>query len=667
MLGSVLLSCVDGLIFLLFRYSSDLLGICTVLWLLALLMTWSEAVISTHSFAHRISLDSHILTTDALGSPLRPRRLNRLIFILPALTAAAVCLGSLYTLTTRSAQELINLTISETLTLSIPLWTLVVATAGAALLILAAAMIIIYCGNTLRSSFDAERLQEISFRDFSITPASRSPLQRFSGGMSVLFRKILRTVLFLPGTVYHLLNTGTQINLEKLSLTRRMLVAAVFAELSLGMAFVSGISNRPLLPAALVLAVLGLCILLLFTLISRMQQYLTRASNRRRALLALSVLMAMILTSFAFWWKWHGAWEPNRVASLEIIPTNIHILEQNTARFYVLSFDDAGRQILPSPVNWTFTSDRTIGRISQDGTFRALIPGSGTLTAATGSVQASTPVTIELDETRWLELETKHASILYRPPVQRQALYTQAVIGPLMEKVRSQLGTTFPSAKTRFILTTDEFEFYDVTGLSIYDALAVYYGDTIAVAPTAWTQGDIESYDLTLPIEEEFSSMIISHEYTHQLHDAALSDTLFSDFGIMPVNRDLWFVEGLADFVASGFDENSYQALTEATERDHLLSFADMQGETVWDRPDEDITLIYAEGYSVFVYLEQTVGPDFLLPYFAALNEGSDSNTAFVKAFGKSAAVIEPEWKVWLHKTVRSLTYATYDSTAESI
>jgi len=168
------------------------------------------------------------------------------------------------------------------------------------------------------------------------------------------------------------------------------------------------------------------------------------------------------------------------------------------------------------------------------------------------------------------------------------------------------------------------------------------------------------TYDLEKEIHEPYATMIITHEYAHQLNDLIEKGSLFSNFGIFPVERDLWFVEGLAEYISNGYEEFSYDSIVDAVDYDYLLSWEEMRGMNVWGFDEYEIHLIYAEGYTVFKFLEVTYGDTKLKEFFQTIQNGQSPDQALEQVYGKSKSALEAEWRTWLLNNYRSLEFRDF-------
>ena len=137
--------------------------------------------------------------------------------------------------------------------------------------------------------------------------------------------------------------------------------------------------------------------------------------------------------------------------------------------------------------------------------------------------------------------------------------------------------------------------------------------------------------------------------------------TLFSNFGTFPVDQDLWFIEGLAEYISNGFEKSSYLTIQEAIENNHLLSWDQMRGVSVWDMSESDIQLLYAEGYTVFVYLEDAFGIAGLQKFFQYIQNDHTVDESFVKIFNENRPSIEKKWKKWLKNNYQNLSYREFE------
>jgi hypothetical protein len=176
-----------------------------------------------------------------------------------------------------------------------------------------------------------------------------------------------------------------------------------------------------------------------------------------------------------------------------------------------------------------------------------------------------------------------------------------------------------------FFVYGDRDAFYDVLGPALQENVG-----GIALADIRTMFANIAPSDVTDP----WVSIVVPHELTHLVFDTATRNAYHG-----PPH---WLNEGLADYLAQGFDGGMRQNVAAAAQNGdlmplHALAF---RFPTTADR----FSLAYDESVSAIDYLIRTHGKDALVKLIRSYADGVSDDQAFTAALGVDAPGFEAGW-----------------------
>lgn len=142
----------------------------------------------------------------------------------------------------------------------------------------------------------------------------------------------------------------------------------------------------------------------------------------------------------------------------------------------------------------------------------------------------------------------------------------------------------------------------------------------------------------------------IEHELSH-----LFSDSFYTDLSDESSTRiPLWLEEGLATFNEDADRLDELERVQAAAARDNLVPFIELP-EGI-RHPDIHVAnLSYAEGATVFQFIEAIWGSSALPRFLDAFRETDNVNDVTSQIFGLTMAEFEIEWRAWLGYPVDSV------------
>lgn len=256
---------------------------------------------------------------------------------------------------------------------------------------------------------------------------------------------------------------------------------------------------------------------------------------------------------------------------------------------------------------------------------------------------------------------TKYFTIRYHQESQRHSRYLQNRADTLFEELLGKTPWQKPQEKIQITITTYGTEFFDHTKVSPYRATAIYQNKEIILGPTFWNSnfyGGIQS-SKNLPIEPLYADTLFLHELTHILHDYNENKQKQDSYNQDPQGKILWVNEGLAVYLSNGFDLAQYTNLNQAVKTNTLLPLASMQDTFLGNLSSQQSSLVYAQGYSIFYYLEKNYGP-YKMQNFLELITQEKIEDAFYKTYNIKFSQLEKDWKKWVNKESTTLNHLQY-------
>ncbi|MGC8834360.1 MAG: peptidase MA family metallohydrolase [Armatimonadota bacterium] len=219
----------------------------------------------------------------------------------------------------------------------------------------------------------------------------------------------------------------------------------------------------------------------------------------------------------------------------------------------------------------------------------------------------------------WLSKETSHFTVYYRPGQQALAERTAADAESALAKIAPKLWG-YPKDRIPVYVYHNRREFIADTGIP---------GRELVVG-VAYSAGELMRIDGSRYFAE--ISPVIAHELTHIL--------LYKRIGSRISSVPVWLNEGLAVMLSGTAELPSALILQQAASTGSLLSMKSLQDSF----PSGSLTdLAYAQSLSFVEYLSRQPGKP--LHTLDAIAEGSSSEEAFRKIYGKSIEELEFAWR----------------------
>lgn len=129
----------------------------------------------------------------------------------------------------------------------------------------------------------------------------------------------------------------------------------------------------------------------------------------------------------------------------------------------------------------------------------------------------------------------------------------------------------------------------------------------------------------------------LAHVFTFHIVYNRMLDNVFTRNYLFPM--PLWVAEGLAEYLAVGWDADSDMFIRDAVIEDYLVPFYAVGG-----------FYVYKEGQSVFNYIEQTYGREKVLEILQAVAGSRSAEAALHRTIGLSEEELYEEWAKSLRK-----------------
>jgi hypothetical protein len=139
---------------------------------------------------------------------------------------------------------------------------------------------------------------------------------------------------------------------------------------------------------------------------------------------------------------------------------------------------------------------------------------------------------------------------------------------------------------------------------------------------------------LIAPSELGYAASVVPHELTHVVFDDATANPYH-----FPPH---WLNEGIAVYVAQGFDGSDKRLVSQAASNGSLMPLAAIRGQfpTTQDR----FYLAYAESVSAVDFFMRTYGKDDLVKLVKAFGTGASDDEAFKAAIGLDIDAFDKAW-----------------------
>ncbi|HJP87937.1 MAG TPA: peptidase MA family metallohydrolase [Candidatus Limnocylindrales bacterium] len=193
-----------------------------------------------------------------------------------------------------------------------------------------------------------------------------------------------------------------------------------------------------------------------------------------------------------------------------------------------------------------------------------------------------------------------------------------------VERAQQLLGVT-ETEPIDFYIYADRDAFYDVIGAGLQENVG-----GLALAPIRTLFANIGPSSVADP----WVGIVVPHELTHIVFATATEN---------PYHEPLhWLNEGLADYLAAGYDASARANVRDAVDSGDLMPLSAIVGQ--FPSPPDLFSLAYDEAVSAIDYLVRTYGQDALVKLIRSYSEGVSDDQAFSAALGVDTAGFEAGW-----------------------
>jgi hypothetical protein len=193
-----------------------------------------------------------------------------------------------------------------------------------------------------------------------------------------------------------------------------------------------------------------------------------------------------------------------------------------------------------------------------------------------------------------------------------------------VERATALLGVT-ESRPIDFFIYADRDAFYSVIGAGLQENVG-----GLALAPIRTLLANIGPSGVADP----WVGIVVPHELTHIVFATATGN---------PYHEPLhWLNEGLADYLAAGYDASARADVRDAVDRGTLMPLRALVGQ--FPSPPDLFSLAYDEAVSAIDYLVRTYGQDALVRLVRSYADGVSDDDAFTAALGVDTAGFEAGW-----------------------
>lgn len=193
-----------------------------------------------------------------------------------------------------------------------------------------------------------------------------------------------------------------------------------------------------------------------------------------------------------------------------------------------------------------------------------------------------------------------------------------------VERATALLGVT-ESDPIDFFIYDDRDAFYSVIGAGVQENVG-----GIAVPPIRTLFANIGRSSVADP----WVGIVVPHELTHLVFATATSNPYHE-----PVH---WLNEGLADYLAAGYDASARANVNGAAGRGDLMPLSALVGQ--FPSPSDLFSLAYDEAVSAIDFLVRTYGQEALVKLIRSYAGGVSDDAAFTAALGVDTAGFEAAW-----------------------
>jgi len=193
-----------------------------------------------------------------------------------------------------------------------------------------------------------------------------------------------------------------------------------------------------------------------------------------------------------------------------------------------------------------------------------------------------------------------------------------------VERATKLLGVT-ESQPIDFFIYADRDAFYSVISAGLQENVG-----GLALAPIRTLLANIGPSGVADP----WVGIVVPHELTHIVFATATAN---------PYHEPLhWLNEGLADYLAAGYDASARASVRNAVDRGSLMPLRALVGQ--FPSPPDLFSLAYDEAVSAIDYMVRTYGQDALVRLVRSYADGVSDDDAFTAALGVDTAGFEAGW-----------------------
>lgn len=193
-----------------------------------------------------------------------------------------------------------------------------------------------------------------------------------------------------------------------------------------------------------------------------------------------------------------------------------------------------------------------------------------------------------------------------------------------VERAQTLLGVT-ETDPIDFFIYADRDAFYSVIGAGIQENVG---GLALSEIRTLFANIGPSS------VADPWVGIVVPHELTHIVFGTATANPYHA-----PVH---WLNEGLADYLAGGYDAGSRSNVRAAADRGDLMPLSAIVGQ--FPSTADRFGLAYDEAVSAIDYLVRTYGQEALVKLIRSYGEGVSDDDAFTAALGVDTAGFESGW-----------------------
>ncbi|OHD55640.1 MAG: hypothetical protein A2Y33_13475 [Spirochaetes bacterium GWF1_51_8] len=155
---------------------------------------------------------------------------------------------------------------------------------------------------------------------------------------------------------------------------------------------------------------------------------------------------------------------------------------------------------------------------------------------------------------------------------------------------------------------------------------------------------------VVIPYSGNFSQFrhVLSHELVHAFQAMIWGDGVISLYLIQDIMVPLWMIEGAAEYVSIGLDNECEMMIASAVIDGNLPSLAQLSDE--WNLPQNYYFYIYKEGQMFYHFATEKYGTNIVSLAVHAIGEFRDLNGVFTNLFKKDIEKVNAEFFDYLKK-----------------